>query len=136
MSAYNVDVRTNRLLGRRGRQQQLLAAKDEQRSSYKEVTFVNENAFQPSPIDTTTIRLPEELLMLTEKLAQNAHDVWARGRISQGWTYGSVRDDALKQTPCLVPYSELSEGEKAYDRNTALETIKLIVKMGYQIVKV
>lgn len=55
--------------------------------------------------------------------------------MSEGWTYGPVRDDEKKETPCLVPYAELSEGEKAYDRNTALETLKLIVALGYDIKK-
>ena len=89
--------------------------------------------YNPQPIDTKDVLLPEELLSLTEKIAENVHDVWALGRIKQGWTYGSVRDDAKKETPCLVPYNELPEGEKEYDRNTALETVKLIVKMGYSI---
>lgn len=89
--------------------------------------------YNPNPIDTSDINLPEELLALTEKIAENVHDVWAVGRIEQGWTYGSVRDNAKKETPCLVPYNELPESEKEYDRNTAMETLKLIIKMGYSI---
>ena len=89
--------------------------------------------YNPKPIDTSDITLPEELVALTEKIAENVHDVWAVGRIEQGWTYGSVRDDAKKETPCLVPYNELPESEKEYDRNTAMETLKLIIKMGYSI---
>ena len=91
--------------------------------------------YKPEPIDTKSVELPKELLELTEKIAENVHDIWALGRISDGWTYGEVRDDAKKTTPCLVPYSELSEGEKEYDRNTALETLKLIVALGYKIEK-
>lgn len=75
-------------------------------------------------------------LALTEKLAENTHDVCAEGRIKGGWTYGEKRDDALKHHPCLVPYSELSESEKEYDRNTALETLKLILKLGYSVKKI
>lgn len=90
-------------------------------------------SYNPKPIDTSDINLPEELLALTEKIAENVHDVWAVGRIEQGWTYGPVRDDAKKETPCLVPYSELPESEKEYDRNTAMETLKLIIKTGYSI---
>jgi ryanodine receptor 2 len=75
--------------------------------------------------------LSDELLALTEKLAENTHDVWAKGRIEQGWKYGKTRDDDNKLHPCLIPYSELPESEKEYDRNTALETIKLIYKLGY-----
>lgn len=89
--------------------------------------------YHPSPIDTSNIALPEELLELTEKIAENVHDVWAQGRIREGWVYGPRRDDAKKETPCLVPYCDLKESEKEYDRNTALETIKLIMSLGYEI---
>ncbi|MBQ8540103.1 MAG: Ryanodine receptor Ryr [Clostridia bacterium] len=92
--------------------------------------------YEPKPIDTSDIILSDELLALTEKLAENTHDVWAVGRISQGWKYGEKRDDLKKETPCLVPYVELPESEKEYDRNTALETLKLIVKLGYSIEKI
>lgn len=89
--------------------------------------------YNPTPIDTSDIVLPEELLDLTEKIAENVHDVWAKGRIREGWVYGPRRDDAKKQTPCMVPYSELTDSEKEYDRNTALETLKLILSLGYEI---
>lgn len=91
--------------------------------------------YTPKPADTSDVQLSEELLKLTEKLAENTHDVWAAGRIAQGWTYGEERNDALRQTPCLVAYDELPESEKEYDRNTALQTLKLIVKLGYKIEK-
>ena len=89
----------------------------------------------PEPINTKDISLSEELLELTEKIAMNVHDVWAVGRISEGWIYGEKRDDINKTTPCLVPYSELPESEKEYDRKTAIETLKLIVALGYKIEK-
>ena len=91
--------------------------------------------YTPKPIDTSGIILEEDLLMLTERIAENVHDVWAKGRISQGWSYGEKRDDDKKLTPCLVPYNELPESEKEYDRNTAIETIKLILSLGYTISK-
>ena len=91
--------------------------------------------YTPKPIDTSEIELSKELLELTEKLAENTHDVWAAGRIKQGWKYGEKRDDNKKETPCLVPYDELPESEKEYDRNTAIETLKLIIKLGYIIEK-
>ncbi len=90
--------------------------------------------YDPKPIDTSDIVLPEELLSLTERIAENVHDVWAAGRIAEGWTYGEKKDAELKTTPLLIPYGELPESEKEYDRNTALETLKLIIKMGYTIV--
>lgn len=91
--------------------------------------------YTPKPIDTKNITLPKELLDLTEEIAENVHDVWAQGRISEGWTYDEVKDPEKKTTPLLVPYGELPDSEKAYDRNTALETLKLIVHLGYSITK-
>lgn len=91
--------------------------------------------YNPKPVDTSRIVLSEELLGLTEEIAENVHDIWAAGRISEGWIYGEKRDDSKKTTPCLIPYSELPESEKEYDRNTALETLKLIVALGYKIEK-
>ena len=90
--------------------------------------------YEPKPIDTGDVTMPEELEALTELIAANVHDVWAAGRIKEGWTYGPVKDDRAKTTPLLIPYGELPESEKDYDRNTATETIKLILKMGYEIV--
>lgn len=91
--------------------------------------------YVPQPMDTSDVQLPEELNELVEKMAKNVHEVWAQSRISQGWTYGPERNDALKHHPCLVPYEELPEIEKAYDRDTALGTLKLIVKAGFKISK-
>lgn len=92
--------------------------------------------YKPNPIDTTKIDLPEDLLELTEKIAENVHENWSAGRIADGWVYGESRDDKKKTTPCLVPYSELSDEEKEYDRVTALQTLKLIVALGYKIEKI
>ena len=92
--------------------------------------------YNPNPIDTSTINLPTDLLELTEKIAENVHEVWSQNRIKDGWKYGEVRNDERKETPCLVPYNELPESEKEYDRNTALETLKLIIKLGYDIRKI
>lgn len=91
--------------------------------------------FEPEPIDTSDIKLSDEVVRLTEELAENVHNIWAKGRISEGWVYGKIRDDMCKTTPCLVPYSELPECEKDYDRNTAIETVKTIIKLGYRIEK-
>lgn len=91
--------------------------------------------YVPQPLDTSDVILPEELQPLVEQMAKNVHEVWAENRIKQGWTYGEERDDVLKTHPCLVPYETLPEEEKAYDRNTALGTLKLIVKMGFSISK-
>ena len=89
----------------------------------------------PKPAQTDDIVLSEELKGLVEAMAKNVHDVWAESRISQGWTYGPERNDALKHHPCLVPYEDLPEVEKAYDRDTAVGTLKLICKLGFKITK-
>ena len=91
--------------------------------------------YKPEPIDTTGIKLPEELLELTEQIAENVHENWSASRIAEGWSYGIVRDDEKKTTPCLVPYSDLPESEKEYDRVTAFQTLKLIIALGYKIEK-
>ncbi len=91
--------------------------------------------YNPKPLNTEKIKLPESLVPLIEKLAENTHDVWAAGRIAAGWTYGKERNDAKKATPCLVPYSDLPESEKDYDRNTAVATLKAIILLGYSIAK-
>ena len=91
--------------------------------------------YVPQPMDTSDIQLPEELNVLIEQMAKNVHEVWAQSRIKQGWRYGNERSDALKQHPCLIPYEELPEVEKAYDRDTALETLELISKLGFNISK-
>lgn len=94
---------------------------------------MKKETYVPQPMDTSDVQLPEELNELVEKMAKNVHDVWAQSRISQGWTYGPERNDALKHHPCLVPYEELPEIERAYDRDTALGTLKLICKLGFKI---
>ena len=91
--------------------------------------------YTPQPVDTSDVRLPAELDELVEKIAKNVHEVWAQSRMEQGWTYGEERNDELKHHPCLVPYEELPEIEKDYDRDTALGTLKLICKFGFKITR-
>lgn len=92
--------------------------------------------YNPKSLDTTMIQLPVEIDALTEKLAENIHDIWAEQRVQQGWTYGPYRNDEKKEHPNLVPYNQLEEIDKDYDRKTALETLKMIVSFGYTIEKV
>ena len=91
--------------------------------------------YVPQPLDTSKVELPEELMELVEEMAKNVHEVWAQTRMEQGWTYGEVRNDELKQHPCLVEYEELPEEERVYDRNTAIGTLKLIRQLGFKIEK-
>jgi len=94
---------------------------------------MNKQMYTPQPIDTTDVKLPVELEQLVEEMSKNVHEVWAEMRIKQGWTYGEQRNDELKTHPCLVPYEDLPEEEKEYDRNTSIGTLKLIIKLGFKI---
>lgn len=89
----------------------------------------------PSPANTRDVRLPQELLPLIEEMAKNVHEVWSQHRINEGWSYGPLRDDIKKLHPCLIPYEELPESEKEYDRATSQETLRLILKLGFDISK-
>lgn len=91
--------------------------------------------YDPQPVNLDNITLTDDLMELREAIAENAHDVWAAARIREGWAYGPVRDDQKKQHPDLIPYSALPDGEKEYDRLMALDTIKLVMKLGFAIVK-
>ena len=89
----------------------------------------------PQPLDTSHVELSADLLQLTELLAKNTHDIWAAQRIAEGWKYGATRNDERKEHSCLVAYEDLSESEKEYDRNTAMETLKVIELLGFRIEK-
>lgn len=91
--------------------------------------------YKPKPIDTSRVELPEDIRGLTERLAEQVHELWSRQKLADGWTYGPRRDDALRQHPDLVPYSKLTDMEKEYDRVTALGTIRTILALGYRITK-
>lgn len=93
----------------------------------------NDHIYVPHPLNTSGVTLSGDLSELTELMACNTHEVWARERMAQGWKYGIARNDEKKEHPCLVPYHELPEEEKAFDRQTSLETLKLIVSLGYCI---
>ena len=95
----------------------------------------NKLDYIPEPMDLSLVDLPESLIQLSERIAENVHEVWAKARIDEGWTYGEKRDDIHKKHPCLVPYDELPEEEKEYDRNTAMNTIKMVKKLGFRIEK-
>ena len=92
-------------------------------------------SYIPKPKDVDGIQIPDTLLDLAESIAENVHEVWAQNRMFEGWTYGPIRDDKKKQTPCMVPYEDLPEEEKAYDRNTAFSTLKYIISLGFKIEK-
>lgn len=99
------------------------------------ITSNTMKTYIPQPIDLTDVELAEELYELREAIAENAHDVWAAERQAQGWTYGPQRNDQKKETPCMVAYSQLPDSEKKFDREMAMNTLKLLSKLGYDIVK-
>ena len=91
--------------------------------------------YAPKPIDTRAVDLPDAINDLIELLAKNNHDIWAQKRMEEGWRYGPERNDVRKEHPDLVPYEDLPESEKEYDRKTAVEALKVILAMGYRIEK-
>lgn len=102
--------------------------------NYMVIASEVENGYNPQPIDVEDIDLDASLEELTEAIAENAHDIWARARMNEGWTYGPVRNDELKQHPDLVPYAQLPESEKEYDRIMAMNTLRLVRRLGFDII--
>ena len=94
-----------------------------------------EGSYRPAPADTSGVAVTPDIVELTELLARNTHENWAHQRLSDGWRWGPVRDDARREHPCLVPYDDLPEEEREYDRRTALETLRLMLALGYRIVR-
>jgi hypothetical protein len=91
--------------------------------------------YTPKPVDISDVELDSTLMELVEVMAKNVHDVWAETRIKDGWRYGETRNDERLEHPCLIPYEELPDSEREYDRNTAIGTLKLIHKLGFKITK-
>jgi hypothetical protein len=89
--------------------------------------------YVPKPIDTSAVTLPPELTALVERLAANVHEIWAAQRIKDGWNWGPQRDDQKKLHPCLVPYDQLPESEKEYDRVAVLGVLRVTLALGYEI---
>lgn len=92
--------------------------------------------YEPYPISLDDVQLDDDLTELQEAIAENAHEIWAKARIEQGWTYGTERNDLKKETPDMVPYCNLPESEKLYDREMAMQTLKLVKKLGFEIKKI
>ena len=99
------------------------------------VNTTDKFVYEPYPIHLDDITLDENLSELQEAIAENAHEIWAKARTDQGWTYGPERNDQKKETPDMVPYCNLPESEKLYDREMAMQTLKLVKKLGFEIKK-
>lgn len=115
--------------------EQFKDAWNDSKNYFVTITSNSMKTYTPKPIDLSDVELTEDLNELREAIAENAHEIWAENRQAEGWTYGPQRDDQLKQTPDMVPYSQLPEGEKEYDREMAMKTIKLLKKLGYDLIK-
>jgi hypothetical protein len=69
-----------------------------------------------------------------EVLAELEHERWVADRVRNGWKPGR-RDVAQKRTPYLVPWSELSEDVREYDRLFVRNLPRILGKLGYGIVR-
>ena len=91
--------------------------------------------YLPQPIETAHVHLSSELHELAELLAENSHEHWSLARKRQGWRYGPSRDLSQKLHPALLPFEFLAEQDKAYDREMATDTIKVMLMLGFRIEK-
>ncbi len=91
--------------------------------------------YEPHPINLSDVEISDDLIELREAIAENAHEVWAYNRKQEGWTYGPERDDVKKLHPDMIAYNRLPESEKLYDREMAMNTIKLLKKLGWELKK-
>lgn len=99
------------------------------------VNTTDQFVYEPYPIHLDDVSLDDDLIELQEAIAENAHEIWAKTRTDQGWSYGPERNDQKKETPDMVPYCNLPESEKLYDREMAMQTLKLVKKLGFEIKK-
>ena len=93
--------------------------------------FLQSNGYKPQPLDLSAVALTSKLDELVEQLAENTHNIWARERIQQGWTYGLNEDPDLNRSPHLVSYSNVDEAIKKANRDTASETVRTLLVYGY-----
>lgn len=49
------------------------------------------NGYKPAPLDLNHVKLTPNQNTLVERLAENGHNVWARDRVRQGWTYSIMQ---------------------------------------------
>lgn len=100
------------------------------------VNTTDKFVYEPYPICLDDVTLDDDLTELQEAIAENAHEIWAKARTDQGWSYGIERNDQKKETPDMVPYCNLPDSEKLYDREMAMQTLKLVKKLGFEIRKI
>ncbi|KAL7861798.1 hypothetical protein SRHO_G00132390 [Serrasalmus rhombeus] len=95
--------------------------------------YMMSNGYKPTPLDLSDVKLTPSQELLVDKLAENAHNVWAKDRIKQGWTYGIQQDLKSKRNPRLVPYALLDERTKKSNRDSLREAIRTLIGYGYNI---
>nr|XP_040017272.1 ryanodine receptor 3 isoform X12 [Gasterosteus aculeatus aculeatus] len=95
--------------------------------------YMMSNGYKPAPLDLSDVKLNAGQEVLVDKLAENAHNVWAKDRIKQGWTYGIQQDLKSRRNPRLVPYAFLDERTKKSNRDSLREAIRTMVGYGYDI---
>ncbi|KAG5262307.1 hypothetical protein AALO_G00273740 [Alosa alosa] len=91
------------------------------------------SGYKPAPMDLSHIRLASAQEAMVDKLAENAHNVWARDRIRQGWTYGIQQDVKSKRNPRLVPYVLLDERTKKSNKDSLREAVRTLLGYGYSL---
>src|SRR5690348_12682166 len=89
--------------------------------------------YTPAPFDISDVELDGSTAALVERLAANIHDVWARERMDEGWTFGPARDDVARFHPSLVPFDALPEAEKDIDRAVVRNALLPLLKLGFTI---
>lgn len=95
----------------------------------------NRNHYKPHPINLSKVTLDKDIIELREVFAENVHEVWAKARLDDGWKYGPIRDDSNKTDPYLLPYDLLPKREKEYCRLIAMDSIKCLKKLGWELKK-
>ncbi|KAJ0060966.1 hypothetical protein NL108_003272, partial [Boleophthalmus pectinirostris] len=95
--------------------------------------YMMSNGYKPAPLELSDLKLNAGQEFLVDKLAENAHNVWAKDRIKQGWTYGIQQDLKSRRNPRLVPYALLDERTKKSNRDSLREAIRTLVGYGYDI---
>ncbi|XP_028826293.1 ryanodine receptor 2 isoform X5 [Denticeps clupeoides] len=91
------------------------------------------SGYKPAPMDLSHIKLASTQEAMVDKLAENAHNVWARDRIRQGWTYGIQQDVKNRRNPRLVPYVLLDERTKKSNKDSLREAVRTLLGYGYNL---
>ncbi|XP_046677460.1 LOW QUALITY PROTEIN: ryanodine receptor-like [Homalodisca vitripennis] len=95
--------------------------------------FMQSNGYKPAPLDLSAITLNPKMEELVDQLAENTHNLWAKERIQQHWTYGLNEDPDMLRSPHLVPYNKVDEAIKKANRDTASETVRTLLVYGYNL---